>query len=246
VARTEGFRGFQGGLSAAVLLQFTNNCFRFGSYGVVKHICEISDKTEFRFIKSFGLAFVSSAVSAVITNPFYLLKVRLQSATSAGQGLRSTARSVYNLEGLRGYWRGTPAFVTRSALGGSTQLATYDVAKQFVVQHANRPEMCPEGIHSGPFQQTSLSTHVVASIITGAAVVFVIQPFDFAATRIMNDRKGLYANSFDVLRKTALGKEGSLRIYTGMFAHYCRFAPQCILTFVFLEQLKNFWGETHS
>jgi hypothetical protein len=72
-----------------------------------------------------------------------------------------------------------------------------------------------------------------------------MQPFDFAATRLVsqqltaNGSKGaLYSGTMDVLSKTVRA-EGILGVYKGVFANYLRFGPYCILTFTFLEQLRN-------
>ena len=89
-----------------------------------------------------------------------------------------------------------------------------------------------------------LQLHVAASWITGLAVVGAMQPFDFAATRLMNQGGGAnkkYLGLVDCLVKTAK-TEGVLAIYKGVTPNYLRFGPYCILVFVFLEQIKKING----
>lgn len=88
-----------------------------------------------------------------------------------------------------------------------------------------------------------LQLHIGASWITGLAVVGAMQPFDFAATRLMNQGGGekKYRGLVDCLLKVAR-TEGVLAIYQGVTPNYLRFGPYCILVFVFLEQLKKVNG----
>ena len=70
-----------------------------------------------------------------------------------------------------------------------------------------------------------------------------MQPFDFAATRLVNSKSAAeagggaaaYTGPFDVIRQT-LRKEGVLGLYRGGMANYLRFGPYCVLVFVFVEQ----------
>jgi solute carrier family 25 protein 34/35 len=115
------------------------------------------------------------------------------------------------------------------------QLSTYDVIKQELTSNYNL--------------SNGLPVHFCASWITGAAVVMCMQPFDFAATRLVSQQvettagggtKGvLYSGTIDVISKTVRA-EGVLGVYKGVVANYLRFGPYCILTFIFLEQLRNF------
>jgi len=85
-----------------------------------------------------------------------------------------------------------------------------------------------------------LRLHVAASWITGIAVVGAMQPFDFAATRLMNQRAG--TKTYQGLAHcliTVASSEGIRAIYQGVIPNYLRFGPYCILVFVFLEQLKQ-------
>lgn len=96
----------------------------------------------------------------------------------------------------------------------SLQLSTYDVAKQSLRRYMGMADGVP--------------CHLAASLLTGVAVVLAMQPFDFAATRLMNQPtaasgKGLlYSGTLDVLMKTTR-QEGLLGIYQGALASYLRF-----------------------
>jgi len=252
IYKTEGGAGLQRGLGAACALQFSNVSTRFGVYGIAKHVCEITPETPYRYLKSLMLAGFSGACAALVSNPFFLLKTRLQSATTSassvvGQtawdgnaGVVTMLRDVYKTEGFQGFYRGLPVFMPRVMAASSVQLATYDVSKAAVCSWGNWAIDAAGGLNtSWRFTAQSFLTHFSAAWITGIAVVLAMQPFDFAATRMMNDGRGLYNSSFGVLLDTARGPEGVLGIYKGVTASYFRFGPYCILVFVFMEQLRK-------
>jgi len=252
IFRSEGLRGLQRGLAPACLLQFSNVGTRFGVYGLAKHICEITPETPHRYAKSLMLAGFSGCCAGLVSNPFFLLKTRLQSATSdvsiavgktqwnANMRLRDAVRDVIEGQGVPGFYRGVQAFVPRVMAASSVQLATYDVVKTAVCGWDGVVRsLTSEAI---TFEEGHFSTHFVSAWVTGLAVVAAMQPFDFAATRMMNDGRGHYSSSFNVLSETVRGPEGARGIYKGVTANYLRFGPYCILVFVFLEQFKKCVG----
>mgnify|MGYP000372824071 CR=1 FL=1 len=138
---------------------------------------------------------------------------------------------IVRTEGVGGLFRGFGAFAPRVMAASAVQLSTYDRTKALLVRRY--------GLRDG------LPVHFCASWLTGIAVVLAMQPFDFAATRLMNQgRRGiaageeLYSSPLDCLCKTVRA-EGVLGPYKGALANYLRFGPYCILVFVFLEQLRR-------
>merc|ERR1711957_231383 len=140
---------------------------------------------------------------------------------------------IYRMDGVMGYTRGLSSFTMRVVAASSVQLSTYDMAKDGFVNNAG-------------MQRSAMSTHVCASLVTGAAMAVAMQPFDFACTRLANSRTvaeggGCTAATFtgpmDVIRKT-VNTEGVVGVYRGLLPNYMRLAPYNILVFVFLEQLR--------
>lgn len=244
--QTEGMRGLQRGLVPACLLQFSSLSVRFGFYETAKKFYQITPDTPHRFAKSVALAGCSGAISAVISNPFFLLKTRMQSASvdasmSVGKtawnprmGMVASANCLYNAEGLVGFSRGMPALMLRIGAASAAQLATYDAAKTAVMTKVGP---IAHRLGGPELHERALSTHFAAALVTSFATVLAMQPFDFAATRMSNDGRGTYSSSFAVLRDTARGPEGIMGISKGSWANYMRFGPYCILVFIFREQL---------
>ncbi|KAJ9436335.1 Mitochondrial substrate carrier family protein ucpB [Diplonema papillatum] len=220
--KEEGLRGLNRGLSAAYLLQFTNVGTRFGGYDLVKKLLGIEPGSRPSYPTLLACGGMSGAMAGLVSNPFYLMKTRLQahgstlSLTQAVNGIRADG-------GLLGYWRGCFAFIPRVAAASSVQLATYDVVKHEVMR-------------VGHFTD-GFAAHFVSSWITSVAVVLAMQPFDFSATRIMSSATS--SNNVFTVLKTTVRQEGVRAVYQGTLANYLRFGPYCILVFVFAEQLRT-------
>lgn len=114
---------------------------------------------------------------------------------------------------------------SRGAMVTVGQLACYDQAKQLV-------------LGTGIMGDT-IVTHFLSSFIAGGCATFLCQPLDVLKTRLMNS-KGEYTGVTHCLRETA--KLGPLAFYKGLVPAGIRLIPHTVLTFMFLEQLKKYFG----
>lgn len=255
IGRNEGLRGLQRGLPASCLWQFSNVSVRFGVYATAKKQAGVSDAGPFRkWLASLGLAGVSGGLAALASNPFFILKTRYQSfgcAATVGEqhalsgGLSSAAADIYRSDGPAGFFRGLSAFAPRVIVASAVQLSTYDLVKDALMRHA--------GLRDGETFAGRLPLVVASSFVTGIAVVAAMQPFDFAATRLVNSRTAAehaaiqcvaggpaaaspaFSGPLDVIQQTVRA-EGLSGVYRGSIANYLRFGPYCVLVFVFVEQ----------
>jgi len=252
IGRDEGLTGLQRGLPASCLWQFSNVSVRFGVYGAAKQMTGVDDAESplAKFVASLGLAGLSGGLAALASNPFFILKTRFQAAQAdggAGQshaglagGLGGAAASIYRTDGMAGFFRGLSAFAPRVIVASAVQLSTYDLVKGALA--ARVPWLASEERHG-----RRLPLVVGSSFVTGVAVVGAMQPFDFAATRLVNSRTAaelsaasvhfgpVYTGPLDVIRQTVRA-EGIAGVYRGAMANYLRFGPYCVLVFVFVEQ----------
>lgn len=235
VGRTEGVRGLQRGLGPSCLWQFSNVSVRFGVYGAAKSATGIGDGSDaplVKWAKSLGLAAVSGGFAALASNPFFIVKTRFQAEEARSGGAADALLSILRADGPSGLFRGLSAFAPRVIVASAVQLSTYDAIKDAVARRTG-------------LRKDGLGIVVASSFLTGIAVVLAMQPFDFAATRIVNSktaaesgRAAAYAGPFDVIRQT-VRDEGVLGLYRGGTANYLRFGPYCVLVFVFVEQLRT-------
>jgi len=254
IGRNEGLAGLQRGLAASCLWQLSNVSVRFGVYSYAKGFMGVSSESPFRkWLASLGLAGISGGMAALASNPFFILKTRYQSfgckaavgdQHAVAGGIGQAAMDIYRTDGPVGFFRGLSAFAPRVIVASAVQLSTYDAIKEGLMRHA--------GLRDGQTFVSRLPLVVASSFVTGIAVVAAMQPFDFAATRLVNSRTAAehaairsggapvaatpaFTGPLDVIRKTVQA-EGIGGVYRGSVANYLRFGPYCVLVFVFVEQ----------
>uniref|UniRef100_A0A672Z751 Solute carrier family 25 member 10 n=1 Tax=Sphaeramia orbicularis TaxID=375764 RepID=A0A672Z751_9TELE len=154
--------------------------------------------------------------------PFYQ-KVLLGAFGGFTGGFVGTPADMVN--GLKRLFSGATMASSRGAMVTVGQLACYDQAKQLVLG---------TGIMGD-----NILTHFLSSFIAGGCATFLCQPLDVMKTRLMNS-KGEYTGVTHCLRETA--KLGPLAFYKGLVPAGIRLIPHTILTFIFLEQLKKYFG----
>jgi len=235
VGRTEGLHGLQRGLGPSCLWQFSNVSVRFGVYGGAKSATGVGESSASPLVKwaqSLGLAAVSGGMAALASNPFFIIKTRFQAEGAPPGGATGALLTILRADGPAGLFRGMSAFAPRVIVASAVQLSTYDAVKEAVALRAG-------------LRKDGLGLVVASSFLTGIAVVLAMQPFDFAATRLVSSKSAAeaggvaaYTGPLDVIRQT-VKTEGALGLYRGGTANYLRFGPYCVLVFVLVEQLRK-------
>jgi solute carrier family 25 protein 34/35 len=250
IIRNEGLRGVYRGIAAASCYQLIINGCRLGFYGPIRESMTRVIYTD-PLRQSFGVNVFAGAASgilgAVAGSPFFLVKTRLQSFSTANQigtqhpykSATDGFRQIYSNEGLRGLYRGVGSAVVRTGFGSSVQLPTYFFAKRKLMQHLKMKEGPP--------------LHLASSAASGFVVCCVMHPpgkgpyswiketisslslIDTFMSRLYNQDGKLYKGMFDCFTKT-VKTEGIFAIYKGFLPHLCRILPHTILTLSFAEQ----------
>lgn len=248
IYKNEGVRGLQKGLIAGYLYQIGLNGCRFGFYEPGRYyLTEIFNPEAFKqgqIPQSLGInvgaGFLSGSAGAIIANPLFLVKTRMQSysAMSATVGSATQAASVgqqtyyrspidglktiFKNEGFKGLFRGVDAAVLRTGAGSSAQLPAYFYTKNLVISN-------------NIVSPDSILLHFISSSVAGFAVAVVMNPWDVVLTRVYNQQGDLYKGPVDCIIKTAR-TEGLSAFYKGFWAQLFRIGPHSILTLMFMEQ----------
>lgn len=146
---------------------------------------------------------------------------------------------IYKENGLKGLWRGVSGAVARVSVGSATQLATFSKSNQLIEQQKL-------------FKQGSTWNTLLASMVSGVAVVAMMTPFDVVSTRLYNqgvDKHGkgeFYKGFFDCFTKI-FKTEGLWGFYKGWAASLFRLGPHTVLSLVFWQSTRkvyeNLFGE---
>ncbi|XP_017882218.2 mitochondrial dicarboxylate carrier isoform X1 [Ceratina calcarata] len=232
IIRNQGILALYNGLSASLLRQLTYSTIRFGAYEVGKQTFETPGHS-LSFSHKLLLAGVSGATGGIFGTPSDLINVRMQNDIKLPPELRRNYKhaldgllKVMQQEGIRRLFNGCSTATLRAALMTIGQLSFYDQVKMILLD-------------SGYFQDNPV-THVVSSVFAGAVATTLTQPLDVLKTRAMNAKPDEFKNLMDLFLYTA--KLGPLAFFKGYVPAFVRLAPQTILTFVFLEQLRSNFG----
>jgi dicarboxylate transporter 10 len=177
------------------------------------------------------MASTSGFLGGIAGNPADILNVRMQNdASLPAEQRRNYKHAIDGLarmvkdEGVRSLFRGVWPNSVRAVLMTASQLASYDVFKQQLLQRTNLGD--------------DLTTHFTASIMAGFVATTVCSPVDVIKTRVMSahTQEGIVSL---VTRITA--KEGLGWVFKGWVPSFIRLGPHTVATFMFLEQHKKMY-----
>lgn len=138
--------------------------------------------------------------------------------------------TVIRFEGYKALFSGTTMATSRAVLMTIGQLSVYDQFKHLLLTKT------PEGM-----LKDDTVTHLIASLMAGTTATTLTQPLDVVKTRLMNETTGHYKGALDVAR-SILNDYGPIGFFRGFLPAFVRLAPQTMLTFVFLEELRKHFG----
>lgn len=242
IFKNEGIRGLQQGLFCGYWYQIGLNGCRIGFYEPSRfYLTKVlqpnntyasAAEVPQNLLVNALAGFVSGLAGAIVANPFFLIKTRMQSYTRvAGDAVGEQTyyksildgfRKIYGAEGLRGLLRGVDAAVLRTGAGSTAQLPIYNLTKEYLLKH-------------GLAKENTLLLHFYASLAAGLGVAIVMNPWDVVLTRLYNQKGDLYKGPVDCFLKT-IRTEGVTAMYKGFWAQLFRVAPHSILTLMFMEQ----------
>ncbi|NXP60145.1 DIC protein, partial [Chloropsis cyanopogon] len=230
VIRTDGFLALYNGLSASLCRQMTYSLTRFGIYETAKN--HLGGQGPPPFYQKVLLAAVGGFTGGLVGTPADMVNVRSPRAltrsplapSSYSHALDGMYR-VFREEGVKKLFSGASVASGRGALVTVGQLSCYDQAKQLVLA---------TGLLSD-----NVFAHFLSSVIAGLCATFLCQPLDVLKTRLMNSH-GEYKGVVHCAVETA--KLGPLAFYKGFVPAAVRLVPQTVLTFIFLEQLRKYFG----
>ncbi|XP_062379136.1 mitochondrial brown fat uncoupling protein 1 [Sardina pilchardus] len=227
--RTEGPRSLYNGLVAGLQRQMAFASIRIGLYDNVKTFYTGgSDNASIGIRILAGCTTGAMAVSCA--QPTDVVKVRfqaqqnLQGVARRYNGTMQAYRQIFQLEGLRGLWKGTLPNITRNALVNCTELVSYDLIK--------------EAILTRQLLSDNLPCHFVSAFGAGFITTVIASPVDVVKTRYMNSPPGQYKSAINCAW-TMMTKEGPTAFYKGFVPSFLRLGSWNVVMFVSFEQLKR-------
>ncbi|KAI9142428.1 mitochondrial dicarboxylate carrier [Paraphysoderma sedebokerense] len=237
ILKCEGILGLYSGLSASLLRQATYSTVRFGMFDICKNALSTptpDGEVKFEAWKSVVSGIVAGCLGGAAGTPSDLVNVRMQNDSALPieqrRNYRHALDGLYQIvksEGILALFRGLSANIGRAVLMTSSQLVSYDISKGWLMSWFG-------------WEGTQKRTWMCASVMAALVATTITSPVDVLKTRIMNSSESVRLSKIavDVVRN-----EGFLKLFSGWTPAAVRLAPQTIVTFMILEQLKKMYRE---
>ncbi|EAU82456.1 mitochondrial FAD carrier protein [Coprinopsis cinerea okayama7 len=182
----------------------------------------------------------ASAVTAVITNPFWLIRVRMFATTAdtpdAYRGLWDGLTRIFKTEGVPGLFRGT----TLALVGvgnGAIQFMAYEKMKGWAFERKRRKAE-REGMHYDQnTAKLSNFTYSVMSITSKLIALATTYPYQVVRSRVQNNLQQDQFPNIPTTVKRTWKNEGVKGFYRGLGTSLVRVLPGTCVTFVVYENV---------
>ncbi|XP_073405867.1 mitochondrial brown fat uncoupling protein 1 [Dendrobates tinctorius] len=229
IVKTEGPKSLYNGLVAGLQRQMSFASIRIGLYDTVKAFYT-NGKEKAGIVSRILAGCTTGALAVTIAQPTDVVKVRFQAQASLRgvkrryNGTMDAYRTIARQEGMKGLWKGTFPNVTRNAIVNCTELVTYDLIKESLLQYKLLTDNLP--------------CHFVSAFGAGFCTTVIASPVDVVKTRYMNSPPGQYKSAINCAW-TMLTKEGPTAFYKGFVPSFLRLGSWNVVMFVSYEQLKR-------
>ncbi|CAG8664155.1 1636_t:CDS:2 [Dentiscutata erythropus] len=231
IIKNEKFPGIYNGLSASILRQATYSTMRFGAYDKLKLLLSKNGEN-LSFVKKVICAAVSGCIGGAVGNPADLVMVRMQNDAKLPLELQRNYKNAFHglyqiikTEGLKGLTRGMGPNVNRAIFMNSSQVVSYEQFKQFFLETR--------------LFRDDVVIHFLSSFSAGFVATTICSPVDVIKTRIMNSTGT--KQGFMIMFASIIRNEGPQALFKGWVPAFVRLTPHTVVTFMVLEQIKNFY-----
>jgi solute carrier family 25 folate transporter 32 len=228
-------RSFYRGLMPNMIGNSVSWALYFMWYGNIKDLVRAArhSSTGSRQLHSsdyFVASGVSGILTAVLTNPIWVIKTRMLSTAKHAPGAYTSiaqgASSLYRAEGIRGFYRGLlPSLFGVSH--GAIQFMAYEQLKNRWGAHRKGGK---EGLTNLDYLQLSAVSKMFAGSMT--------YPYQVVRARLQTyDASKKYKGAWDVVRQV-FRNEGVVGFYKGLAPNLVRVLPSTCVTFLVYENVK--------
>ncbi|CAL1703355.1 unnamed protein product [Somion occarium] len=241
IKETQGWRGLYRGVGPNIAGNASSWGLYFLFYNMLKTRTSGGDPNYKMSPGSYLLCSAeASAVTAVMTNPIWVVKVRMFTTRpddpNAYRSLTHGFRSIYQTEGLAGLYRGT-SLALFGVSNGALQFTCYEELKRWGFERKRR-QFAKVGREWTPGDDKLSNT--AYTIMSGASKLIALTltyPYQVVRSRIQNNATAHLYPTIRVCVKRTWQEEGIRGFYRGLGTNLVRVLPGTCVTFVVYENL---------
>jgi solute carrier family 25 protein 33/36 len=249
VFRESGLRGFYKGALPTMIGVLPARGLYFWGYQTSKeyHKSHLGDTAANHLVSAFTAGFISNTA----INPVWMVKTRYQLLGDAKLGQKNyqsygdVIRSIYKLEGIRGFYKGLFASYLGS-VEGAIQWIIYERLKTTLEnQYVERSIIDSSSNNSsgGGINKSLLSgyDYFFSAGIAKFVAICISYPHEVVRTRMREQSVNgefKYKGLFNTFRRIG-AEEGIKGLYSGMWIHMVRSVPNSAIMFVAFELISK-------
>ncbi|KLO09929.1 mitochondrial carrier [Schizopora paradoxa] len=239
---SEGWRGLYRGVGANIAGNASSWGLYFLFYNMLKKRMSPTGDPNYKFSSATTLLYAAeaSAACAIITNPIWVVKVRMfttrNDAPGAYRSLWHGLSSIYRTEGLAGLYRGT-SLALFGVSNGAIQFMGYEQLKWLCFEQKRKRYKREGKSWTNEADKLSNTTYTVISGVSKLGALAVTYPYQVVRSRIQNNAtRHLYPTIPACIART-FREEGVRGFYRGLGTNLVRVLPGTCVTFVVYENL---------
>jgi len=239
IQQQQGWKGLYRGLGPNIAGNASSWGLYFLFYNMLKKRASGGDITQPLSAGSYLLCSAqASAVTAVLTNPFWLVRVRMfttrADCPTAYRGLWHGLSTIARTEGVLGLFRGTSLALVGVSTG-AIQFVAYEKMKKWGFDQKKRQYQRAGREWNTDADKLSNTAYTFMSITSKLVALALTYPYQVVRSRIQNDAV-LFPNIPSTTKRT-WKQEGVRGFYRGLGTNLVRVLPGTCITFVVYENL---------
>lgn len=241
IQRQQGWKGLYRGLVPNIAGNASSWGLYFLFYNMLKKRAADGDVTQPLSVASYLICSAqASAVTAVITNPLWLVRVRMFTTTAdspwAYRGLWDGLSSIVREAGFRGLFRGTSLGLV-GVSSGAVQFVAYEKMKSWAFDQKKRRYERAGIEWNIDADKLSNTTYTFMSMSSKITAIGVTYPYQVVRSRIQDDALSARFPDIPTTIRRTWWQEGFRGFYRGLGANLVRVLPGTCVTFVVYENL---------